>query len=133
VIDDSIRPVLVAAAYVLAGIVVVATLLPGDGWTARRLARPYGRLLGGGLRAVAGISALPTVFFIECAMNGGRMPPGGWTAELLGWPYRALLWPAFVLVVSVVAWPLVLIEEWGAWLVRHAGPRRPPSSSNGRG
>ena len=119
-IDSSTRDSLLAAEYMLFGIVVVAALLPRDGWIAQRVGRPYRGIVAQALRVVVGVIAWPTVFFWEWILNGGRLPlpEDSWTVELLSWPYGNLLWQALLLLAGVVAWPAVFVAEWTAWLLR---------------
>lgn len=110
--------ILLAAAYILAGVAATNLFLPKDGRMAQQLTKPYGATVRHVLRAAAGIVALPTVFIIECLANGGRPPDNGWTAELLTWAGRAPLRQSLLLVVGIAAWPIVLVEEWTTWALR---------------
>jgi len=124
-VDGSTRDALLATEYLLFGVVVVHWL-PGDGWLARRVSRPYRAIVWQALRVVVGVATWPTVFLFEWLINGGRLPlpEDSWIMELLRWPYGSLLRQAGTLAAAVVLWPLVFAAEWARWLLRLGSRRR---------
>jgi hypothetical protein len=124
-VDGSTRDALLAAEYLLFGVVVVHSL-PRDGWIARRVGRPYRTIVWQTLQVVVGVATWPTVFLYEWVINGGRLPlpEDSWFMELLRWPYGNLLRQAGTLAAAVVLWPLAFAAEWTRWLLRLGSRRR---------